>query len=108
MTDKEKRYCDKVVTLIVENDFNLNVFIPKGTNRFIIKDYYVTKLFNYMMTDPLAFFTGVNWAQIKKRVRLKYALRTNSHTTYVRMGLETIITDMMVSDDFITMGRILR
>mgnify|MGYP001587743409 CR=1 FL=1 len=73
MTSKE-RYIDKVVSMMIKNDITFNKLIPKGINRFVTEDCYVTELMDYRFMDPMAFFKGPNWLVIRGKIREKYAV----------------------------------
>jgi hypothetical protein len=87
MTNRE-RYIDVVVDMIKKNDVTFNKLVPKGINRFVTKDYYVTEIMDTRFTDPMAFFSGPNWLVMGQRIKNKYGISDYWDVERIREQLE--------------------
>ena len=72
--DSKERYIGIVVSAIKKYDVAFNVLVPEGLNRFVTEDYYVTKFMDMRYSDPMAFFNGVNWYQLCRKITDKYGV----------------------------------
>lgn len=68
------RYTEKVIEMVIDKELILNIFVPKGDNRFVTEDYYTNELMGVRFNNPLAFFNGPNWYEISVRIRNKYGV----------------------------------
>ena len=83
----KERYIGIVVSAIKKYDVAFNVLMSEELNMFGLKDYYVTELMGKRFTNPMAFFNGVNWYQLCRKITDKYGVSDEDQLVEIKEQL---------------------